>query len=61
MKKLIKTLALITVIVAAVKAFRRARKTYTITSLDDELLVDISSENIIQHKSVKVYVDGKLT
>lgn len=61
MKKTIKTLALITVTVAAVKAFERARKTYTITSLDDELLVDISADNIIQHKSVKVYVDGKLT
>lgn len=62
MKQAIKTLALATTgLVVGVVVWRGSKsKTYTITNLDDEVLADISSQDIISHKSVKVYVDDKL-
>lgn len=60
MKKLIKTFALITT-GAALGRLIKKRNTYTISDLNDNLLVDIAGKQIISHESVKVYVNGNLT
>lgn len=36
------------------------KKTYTITDLDDNLLVDIANDEVISVNSVKVYVNDQL-
>lgn len=62
MKKVRGTLITLTAIGVAVKVIcsNKNRFSVTVTNSQDELLADISDENIIFHDDVKIYIDGKI-
>lgn len=62
MKKMLKAIIALTAIGVAVRAKDKKHKKFsvTITSIDDELLADITEENIIFHKDVNVYFNNQL-
>lgn len=60
MKTTIKTFTLL-VLGLALGRLTIKQNTYTITDLNDNSFVDIADKQIISGKSLKVYVNGKLT